>query len=165
MGFTDQKYYSKTTIPAGIGVTATCTASGSNNLTTVFRLPKFADKTKITRFQIEVVTAPAANISGTLFALVNGTATLAVATLGTNTTAGSEVFGNISGQATTQTDLTQIVTTATLPNGQTIVTTTRNAAVDLSANAEPTIEVIATGTASAHSIGVYDVYVEKQTNY
>ena len=113
------------------------------------------------------MTAPTANTSGHLFALLNGTSTIAVATLGTgtNTDAGAGVWANISGQATTQTDLTQIVTTATLPNGSTVVTTTRNASADIAAGTELTIAVIGTATASAHNLGVYDVYLDKRENY
>lgn len=164
MGYSDQKFYANNVYEAGIGAVATCTASGSNNLTTVFRLPKFSPKTKVTKFRVEVATAPAVGITGTLFTLLNGTATLAVATLGTNTVAGNGVYGNISGLAVGQIDLTQTITTATLPNGQTVVTTTRNAAVDIPAETELTIAVIATGTASGNSIGAFDVYVQRQVN-
>lgn len=165
MGFTDQKYYTDGLVTVGVGVAVTSTASGSNNLTTVIRAPRFADKTKLKRFRVEVVTAPAANISGTQFAVLNGTSTLAVATLGTNTTAGSGVWANIAGQGVEQTDLTKTVTTSTLPNGQTVVTTTRNPAIDLPANTELTIAVITTATASGHAAGTYDVYLNRQENY
>lgn len=165
MGFSDQKFYSQEIVNVGLGAVATCTASGSNNLTTVLRAPTFVNKRKLTRFRVEVVTAPAANISGVLFAVRNGTSTLAVATLGTNTVAGNGVWANINGAATTQTDLTQTVTTSTLPNGQTVVTTTRNPNVDIPANTELTLEVIATGTASGHSIGTYDAILMAQDNY
>lgn len=164
MAYSDQKHYVSEIIAVGVGAVSTCTASGSNNLSTVLRAPVFADRAKLTRFRVEVVTAPAANTSGILFAVRNGTSTLAVATLGTNTTVGAGVWANIAGQAVGQTDLTQTVTTATLPNGQTVVTTTRNANVDLPANTELTVEVIGTGTASGHSLGAYDAFIMKQQN-
>ncbi len=166
MGYSDQKFYTGDKIAIGIGAVTTATASGSNNLTTQLRVPTFKQKSKVLRFRVEVVTAPTANTSGHLFALLNGTSTIAVATLGTgtNTAAGAGVWANIAGQATTQIDLTKIVTTATLPNGQTVVTTTRNTAADIAADTELTIQVIGTATASAHNLGVYDVYLDKQDN-
>ena len=166
MGYSDQKNYAEDKIPVAIGVAATATASGSNNLTTVIRAPQFARKTKLVRFRVEVVTAPAANTSGHLFAVLNGTSTLAVATLGTgtNTAAGAGVWANIAGQATSQVELQRTTTTSTLPNGQTVITTTRNPNVDLPAGTELTIAVIATGTASGHALGTYDAYIIAQDN-
>lgn len=166
MGYSDQKNYAEDKVIVGIGVVATATASGSNSLTTVLRAPVFARKTKLVRFRVEVVTAPSANSSGHLFAVLNGTSTLAVATLGTgtNTAAGAGVYANIAGSATTQIELPEVVTTSTLPNGQTIVTKTRNANVDLPAGTELTIAVIATGTASGHAIGTYDAFLLTRDN-
>jgi hypothetical protein len=169
MGYSDQKNYSEEKMPLAIGVAVTATASGSNSLTTVIRAPQFARKTKLTRFRVEVVTAPAANTTGHLFAVLNGTSTIAVATLGTgtNTAAGAGVWGNIPGTGTgqlAQIELQRTTTTSTLPNGQTVVTTTRNPNVDINAGTELTIAVIATGTASGHAIGTYDVYMNTQDN-
>jgi hypothetical protein len=166
MGYSDQKNYSEDKIPVAIGVVATATASGSNNLTTVLRSPIFARKTKLVRFRVEVVTAPAANSSGHLFAVLNGTSTIAVATLGTGTStaAGAGVWANIAGSATTQIELQRTVTTSTLPNGQTVVTTTRNPNVDIAAGTELTIAVIATGTASGQGLGTYDAFILTQDN-
>lgn len=164
MGFTDQKYYSSDKVSLGFGVVATATAGGANALTGLLRCPVFTKKTKLLRFRVEVVAAPAATTSGHLFAVLNGTSTIAVATLGT-ATAGQSVLANIAGQAIGQTDLTQIVTTATNPNGQTTVTTTRNALADIAAGVELTVTLVTTGTASGNGAGTYDAYIDTQENY
>jgi hypothetical protein len=166
MGYSDQRYYAEDKITIGLGELATATVSGVNTLVGVLRPPIFARRKKLLRFRVEVVASPTAGSTGHLFALRNGTATVAVATLGTgtNTNVGAGVWANIAGQPVGQIELSEIVTTATLPSGQTIVTRNSNPLADSAEGTELTVAIIATATVSGQNLGVYDSFMLTRDN-
>lgn len=134
MGYSDQKFYTRVydRVTEATIATGTATASGANTLTSQGRLPRFPRRTQINTVRVEVITAPAANLTNVVLAFLNGTATFATATIGTNT-AGSTVTGSV---------------------------TAANAV--LAADTKPTMTVIGTATASGQNYGSYDVYFETQ---
>src|SRR5574337_743545 len=82
--------------PVALGTT---TASGANTFTGtagsaagngVWLLPKFKNDTLIQNIRVRIGTAPATNLTGVAITFLNGTNTIGVATIGTNT-AGANV--------------------------------------------------------------------------
>lgn len=167
MGYSDQKFYTRNFEDVVLGsAVGTITASGSNSLVGVLRLPKFLRRTAINKIRVYVATAPAANLTVTKLAFLNGTNTFAVATIGTNTAGVSvdaTVIATFGGVAASGTDLAVPLTTSTMPNGLTMVKeagTNTNAII--AAGVQPTINAEGTGTASGQAVGTYDIWFEAQ---
>jgi hypothetical protein len=131
--------------PAGLGTT---TASGSNSFSGgsqtgngIWVLPKFFNPTNITNIRVQILTAPAANVTGLTLAFLNGTATIGSALVGTNT-AGQTVDATM---ASTTVDSHGVTTSPAW------ITT---------AGVQPTMVTIGTGTASAQAFGTYAVQIQ-----
>lgn len=134
MGYSDQKFYARNydRVTEATVATGTATASGANTLTSQGRLPRFPRRTQVNTVRVEVITAPAANLTNVVLAFLNGTNTFATATVGTNT-AGTSVTGTVNVAYNV-----------------------------LAADVKPTITVVGTATASGQNYGAYDVYFETQ---
>lgn len=166
MGYSDQKFYSRNFEDVALGTSGTLTASGSNALATTLRLPKFARRTAINKIRVVIAAAPATNVTVTVLNFLNGTATFAVATVGTHTAGeilDATVVATFDGVAASGSNLTVPLTTFTMPNGLTGVKAAgTNSNAVFAADGQPTLTVVATGTASGQSYGTYDMWFELQ---
>lgn len=162
MGFSDQKFYARplenvaVVAPASLG---TITASGTATITAAIVLQEFKRRTKINA--VRVYTVGAGNVTGgTILNFLNGTNTFAVCTAVATT--GSFADATINANIVTTSTVTN-----SFSNGSTAVatiTTTTTQAI-LSSNTQPTVTVLAIGTASAQTIGTYAVWMECQEQF
>lgn len=134
MGYSDQKFYTRPLLLMAENVTSTATATASGHVVTntaVEVMPAYQRRTELTGGYVIVATAPNAGATTTKIAVLNGTATAMVFTIGTLT----------AGQ------------------GVAPVVTAANAVV--ASGTAPTISVISTSTASnTVTQGNYDLYFE-----
>jgi hypothetical protein len=139
MSYSDQKYFSIGQTPVVLNSnagTSTSTASGQAvNTPAVMRLPKFIKRGQINAIRVAVDVAAGAGSTAPLLVFLNGTSTLGVVTLTTNT-AGASVDA---------------------------VITAANSVI--AKDAQPTVSFIGTATASGATPinGSYSVYWEVQT--
>ena len=163
MGFSDQKYIlSQFALLADSAVaTGTATASSTaNSIATIFPLPTHAAKYQYNGFKVVVKTAPAANTSLQLNFL-NGTTTFATLPVGTaSATAGATINATMTNTAV----VTTSTVTNTLANGSTQVgtVTTTTDYRQFGTATGPTVTVTGTATASAQTIGAYELWAGLQ---
>jgi len=140
MGYSDGKYNTRVLVPARFNATSTSTATASGQVVTstdMAECAKFARRTEITGGKVKVVTAPNAGATTTKLAFLNGTATFAVATIGTLTAGQSAAIG---------------ITAA--------------ADAMFAADGEPTVNAVSTSTASQTvTQGNYDIYFEQNERF
>lgn len=144
MGYSDQKFYSRSLVLALPFATSLGTATGagtaSNSLAqtaaVTARATKFKRRSSITAIRMNPTTVTDAAATAVIAVFKNGTATFGTAVLTTNV-AGTTIDG--------------------------VITNAANAA--LAADTRVTIDVIGTFTASGSALGAFDVFFEVQERF
>lgn len=135
MSYSDGRFQSRPQILVGDNRSfGTATASGAAGFTlsTITELPKFVNRVQLNRVRLKVRTAPNAAATGLTAILFNGT--------------------NTAG--------TVVLTTATA--GQSIDFTLVSVYNTFTADAQPTLNLIGTSTASGGTAGAYDIFMSEQ---
>lgn len=135
MGYADQRYWTLKEVSGGFGVsfgTATASSATGHNLSDVAAsLPKFQKRTDVLGVRLRVTVIPNAASTNLVAQFMNGTNTLGTAVL---TTATADQFVDF--------------------------TITNAANGTFADDAQPTINLTGTATASAAANGSYDIWME-----
>lgn len=160
MGYSDQKFYDRPQMVATVSnvATGTITASGTNTLANAIPLNGYIRRKQINKIRSLVITAPVAAIGNTVVLyFLQGTNTFGTLTA-------SNSVGGYQDATFGAPTVTTNTFTNTLPNGSTVVTsnTTTTTYSQFAANGQPTVTVVAVGTASGQNWGAYQIEFEEQ---
>lgn len=135
MSYSDPKFYSRAYVLVKDRVslgTATASGSAGYTLSDVVELPKFPRRTVVNKIRLKCTTIPNAASTGLTARFMNGTDTAGTA----------------------------VLTTATV--GQSIDFTMNTSYNTFTADAEPTMNLVGTSTASGAAAGAFDIFFEQQ---
>jgi hypothetical protein len=138
MGYSDQKFYSRPLQLWGQAVDFGLSVATTVAVTdAVTQLPKFIRKSQVNAIRLRCTTIPNADATALTVSVLNGTSTMATA----------------------------VITTATADQHIDATVVTTNDVNVFAADAQPTISITGTATATDDSMGDFDIWAEVQEEY